>query len=62
LQRDATPARLAKSLGRALDRRRELVDACDEVEALLLGACAPSERVARMLAPWLGLRAPLAAE
>jgi lipid-A-disaccharide synthase len=62
LQRDATAPNLAKSLGRALDRRRDLVDACDEVKALLLGACAPSERVAEMLAPWVGVRAPLAAE
>ncbi len=61
-QRDATPARLARALGRALDRRREHDDPCDEDEALLLGACAPSERVSEILAPCLGLRSPLAAE
>lgn len=57
LQRDARSSRMALALADALDRRTELVAACDEVESLLRGASAPSAEVARMLAPWLGVTA-----
>jgi lipid-A-disaccharide synthase len=57
LQRDARPSRMALALADALDRRTELVGACDEVESLLRSAGAPSVEVARMVAPWLGLAA-----
>ena len=53
LQRDVRPATLAKALKQALDRRRELLAACDEVEAALGPLRAPSHEVARMLEPWL---------
>ncbi len=53
LQRDATPAALARELRSAIDRRRELWLACDDVEARLGHGHAPSREVAEMLAPWL---------
>jgi lipid-A-disaccharide synthase len=53
LQRDVRADRLAEALADALDRRVELVAACEEVEARLGGAREPSAHVARMLAPWL---------
>ena len=47
----------------ALDRKTELLQACDAVRATLGGETTPSVRVARLLAPWLGstLGAPYAA-
>jgi lipid-A-disaccharide synthase len=57
LQRDAEAPRIALALEDALDRREELVAACDEVEAALGDERTPSVSVARMLAPWLGVRA-----
>jgi lipid-A-disaccharide synthase len=57
LQRDAQSPRIAQALEDALDRRQELVFACDEVEAALGHERTPSVSVARMLAPWLGVRA-----
>ncbi len=54
LQRDATPKRLAQALLHALDGRAALLSACDEVEAILGAARAPSLAVAEMLSPWLG--------
>lgn len=57
LQRDVHPSRIAQALGDSLDRRAALVAACDEVESALGEARAPSAAVARMLAPWLGVRA-----
>jgi len=53
LQRKATAAALTRALRGALDRRREFVLACDEVEALLGSGRSPSRTVARMLRPWL---------
>jgi lipid-A-disaccharide synthase len=57
LQRDARAPRIAEALADALDRRTELLAACDQVEASLGDLRAPSVTVARMLAPWLGARA-----
>jgi lipid-A-disaccharide synthase len=57
LQRDARAPRLAEALADALDRRAELTAACDDVEAALGDVRTPSASVARMLAPWLGVRA-----
>ncbi len=56
LQRDAQAPRIALALADALDRRPALLAACDEVEAALGNERAPSVAVARMLAPWLGVR------
>lgn len=56
LQREVRADRLAAAVADALDRRPALVEACDEVEKILGGPCAPSVAVARMLAPWLGDR------
>jgi lipid-A-disaccharide synthase len=53
LQRDVRPDRLAEALVDTLDRRVELVAACEEVESRLGAAREPSARVARMLGPWL---------
>jgi lipid-A-disaccharide synthase len=53
LQRDATPAALARELRSAIDRRRELCVACDEVSRELGRGHTPSREVADMLAPWL---------
>jgi lipid-A-disaccharide synthase len=60
LQRDAQAPRMAQALADALDRRSALVGACDEVEAALGDEHTPSVSVARMLAPWLGVRAQAA--
>jgi lipid-A-disaccharide synthase len=57
LQRDVRAPRMADALADALDRRTELLAACDDVEASLGDVRAPSATVARMLAPWLGVRA-----
>ncbi len=57
LQRDAQAPRIAQALADALDRRPALVAACDEVEASLGNERTPSLAVARMLSPWLGVRA-----
>jgi len=56
LQRDARAPRIADALADALDRREQLVLECDRVEAALGSARTPSAGVARMLAPWLGVR------
>jgi len=61
LQRDAQAPRIAQALADALDRRPALVAACDEVEATLGDERTPSMSVARMIAPWLGVRAAYAA-
>jgi lipid-A-disaccharide synthase len=60
LQGDVTPQAIAGALADALDRRGALLDACREVEASLGGRSTPAIAVARMLAPWLGLRAQAA--
>jgi lipid-A-disaccharide synthase len=64
LQRDARAPRIADALADSLDRRGELLAACDEVASLLTdpvsGRTAPSAAVARMLAPWLRGRADAA--
>jgi lipid-A-disaccharide synthase len=57
LQREAHATRIAQALADALDRRPALLTACDEVEAALGDRRTPSADVARMLAPWLGVRA-----
>jgi lipid-A-disaccharide synthase len=57
LQREAQAPRIAQALADALDRRPALLAACDEVEAALGEERAPSVSVARMIAPWLGVRA-----
>lgn len=54
LQRDVQVVKVAKALSAALSRRRELLKACDEVEAILGPARTPSKAVAEMLAPWFG--------
>jgi lipid-A-disaccharide synthase len=56
LQREADGVRMAAALSGALDRRAELIGACDEVESALGSARTPSLAVAQMLAPWLGAR------
>jgi lipid-A-disaccharide synthase len=53
LQREATTDALARELRSAIDRRRELSLACDEIEDRLGHGHAPSREVAGMLAPWL---------
>jgi len=53
LQRDVRPSRIAEALGEALERRDELVSACDSVEAVLGPPRQPSREVAEMLEPWL---------
>ena len=53
LQRDVRPDKLARALTETLERRRELLAACDEVDAALGDLREPSREVARMLAPWL---------
>ena len=53
LQRDVRPDKLARALTETLERRRELLAACDEVDAALGNLREPSREVARMLAPWL---------
>jgi lipid-A-disaccharide synthase len=55
LQREVRVDRLASALADALDRRPELLAACNEVETTLGDARTPSFGVARMLSPWLGL-------
>lgn len=57
LQREVNSQRVAQALADALDRRPALLAACDEVETLLGDKRAASMEVARMLAPWLGVRA-----
>lgn len=57
LQREARVGPLAEALADVLDRRRELVAACDEVERILGGAGSASASTARMLTPWLHLPA-----
>jgi lipid-A-disaccharide synthase len=53
LQRHVTVRELTRALRGAMDCRRELVPACDEVEAILGDARTPSREVARMFLPWL---------
>lgn len=53
VQRDVRPERLAAALADVLDRRAELLRACEEVEKLLGPPASPSRAVARMLVPWL---------
>jgi lipid-A-disaccharide synthase len=60
LQREVRAPRIAQALADALDRRPALLAACDEVEASLGDRRTPSAEVARMLAPWLGVRAQAA--
>jgi lipid-A-disaccharide synthase len=60
LQRDATAAKMAEALRLALDRRRELSLACDEVKALFGDGHSPSREVADMLVPWLRERSLVA--
>ena len=54
LQRDANCDRIAAALTDVLERRRELLVACDRVEDLLGSARTPSSSIARVLEPWLG--------
>jgi lipid-A-disaccharide synthase len=57
LQRQARADRIGDALADALDRRDALLADCHEVEKALGVARTPSATVARMLAPWLGVRA-----
>jgi lipid-A-disaccharide synthase len=57
LQSDVRPEALGDALADALDRRPALLDACAEVEATFGAQREPSLAVARLLAPWLGVRA-----
>jgi lipid-A-disaccharide synthase len=54
VQRDVSADRIADALSDALDRRAELLVACNEVEAALGNMRTPSLSVARVLAQWLG--------
>jgi lipid-A-disaccharide synthase len=54
LQGDATPARVADELGKALRNRAKLAAECAEVRAIMGTAHTPSLEVASMLLPWLG--------
>jgi lipid-A-disaccharide synthase len=53
LQREATTPALSRALRRAIDGRRELCLACDEVDRLLGPQRTPSREVSAMLTPWL---------
>jgi lipid-A-disaccharide synthase len=53
LQREANSDRIAEALTNVLERRRELLVACDRVEDLLGSARTPSSSIARVLEPWL---------
>jgi len=57
LQRDVRAERLAAALADTLDQRPTLLAACDQVETLLGPEHTASLTVARMLSPWLGVRA-----
>jgi lipid-A-disaccharide synthase len=57
VQRKACADGIARALADAFDRRRVLLADCAEVEHALGAETAPSAAVARMLAPWLGVRA-----
>jgi lipid-A-disaccharide synthase len=54
VQREVSADRIADALCDALDRRPELLVACNEVEAALGNMRTPSLSVARVLAHWLG--------
>jgi lipid-A-disaccharide synthase len=54
VQREVRASTMARALADALDRRTELLTACDEVDSALGSERTPSIAVARMLAPWLG--------
>jgi lipid-A-disaccharide synthase len=56
LQHDVRADRIAAALSDALDRRPELLAACDEVASALGEARTPSASVAGMLAPWMDAR------
>ncbi len=60
LQGDVGPESISNAVADALDRRPELLEACSQVEAAFGGQHTPSLGVARLLAPWLGLRAQAA--
>ncbi len=53
LQRRATVGALTHALRGAIDRRRELLLSCEEVEAVLGSRRNPSREVASLLLPWL---------
>ena len=53
VQHQVNAQSLADALADALDRRDELVDACDAVERAFGDTRTPSSAVARMLTPWL---------
>jgi len=53
VQREVHARALATAVARSLDRRTELLAACDAVEAVLGAERSPARRVAEMLAPWL---------
>lgn len=53
VQRDVNSVRVGKALTSTLNGRRDLLRACDEVEACLGDKRTPSREVARMLARWL---------
>jgi lipid-A-disaccharide synthase len=53
LQRHANSDRIAEALTDVLERRPELLLACDRVEQVLGSARTPSANIARALEPWL---------
>jgi lipid-A-disaccharide synthase len=57
LQREAHAGQIAEALAHSLDRRSALIAECVEVARALGPARTPSVEVARMIAPWLGVRA-----
>ncbi len=60
LQNDVRGDAIGDALAEALEHRPALVEACAEVEAVFGGERSPSLAVARLLAPWLGVRAQAA--
>jgi lipid-A-disaccharide synthase len=53
VQTDARASLMAEALAGVLDRRAELIEACEQVRASLATDGSASSNVARMAAPWL---------
>lgn len=57
LQRNATAARMAEELAKVIGRREPFLGACADVETKLEEQASASRNVARMLEPWLAIKA-----